>query len=196
MKLRHLALLIPIAAGLTLTACGGSDDDNQASDLKVTSSWDGPAVEGITDDMRNNNSVTTAPDPLGGFDTPKDRENALTVYACHLMATTDPADVYRAASNEVLNNPILEASLAPTETEKKFMDATTTVAEQRKKDFHATCDESDPTFLPWAKIGWAHHVDNTMEFDKQIAEDDGVFNDPQYQREVDGTAVGLTNPHA
>lgn len=26
MKLRHLALLIPITAGLTLTACGGSDD--------------------------------------------------------------------------------------------------------------------------------------------------------------------------
>lgn len=66
MSTRTLAVLTAGVLTLGLAACGGDDQDSADPSMTVSVSQDGPAVEGITDDMRNNRSVTTGPDDVTG----------------------------------------------------------------------------------------------------------------------------------
>ena len=54
------------AAMLTLAACGSDDQDSADPSMAVSVSQDGPAVEGITDEMHNNESITTGPEDVDG----------------------------------------------------------------------------------------------------------------------------------
>lgn len=63
---RTLAIITAGVLALGLTACGGNDDQDTSDGLTVSVSQDGPAVEGITDEMRNNQSITTGPEDVDG----------------------------------------------------------------------------------------------------------------------------------
>lgn len=109
MNTRALASLAAGILALSLAACSSAND--QADGLEVTSSWDGPIADGITDDMINNRSVTTGP---GGtstdFGSEEDRAQVFADWICstgknaaesipatsaatHILATSsDPED--------------------------------------------------------------------------------------------------------
>lgn len=80
-RTRALAALAAGLVTLSLTACGG--DEDQDNDLHVTSSWDGPIADGITDDMINNRSITTGPDgTFTNFGSEEDRAQVFADWIC------------------------------------------------------------------------------------------------------------------
>lgn len=65
-RTRLLAVLTAGILTLGLTACGGDDQDSADPPMTDSVSQDGPAIEGITDEMRNNESITTGPEDVAG----------------------------------------------------------------------------------------------------------------------------------
>lgn len=112
MNTRTLAALTAGILALGLSACGSDDDQDPADpSMTVSVSQDGPAAEGITDDMRNNRSVTTGPDgTFTNFGSEEDRAQVFAEWICstgknaaasipatsaatHILATSsDPED--------------------------------------------------------------------------------------------------------
>lgn len=182
---KPLAMLTATILSLGLTACGGDDSDDRADD--------GLAV-----------SVTTGPEDVAqdfdGFTTPRERDAALTTYACIRMESEPAGDVTRAAYDTVINDDILTSSffLDPEDKKQAASDSLTATLSQydtsNKNKWENTCDESSPYYRSWIKVGYSQYLDQEMTFTKAVADAVGAAEGVQYARELSGEARGLLNP--
>ena len=192
----HTRLLAALTAGiltLGLTACGGDDQDSADPPMTVSVSQDGPAIEGITDEMRDG-GFTVGPDDVayGGFDTPREQEAATTAYACQRMPDEDPALVYKRAYDTIMDNIILESSFA--DGDFVAADLVRQVNMAANGALEATCDENSPYYRTWVKVGYSTWVQGVEEPSRADIEESGALDTEQYQREVSGEARSILNP--
>jgi hypothetical protein len=188
---RTLAVLITGVLTLGLTACGGDDDqDHEAGTTRLTPTLNADSEESTT-------TEDVAQD-FDGFSTPRERDAALTVYACQRMADYDAAEVVKNAFDEVKTSEVLSTSLWSDPEEKKQAGQDQLTATLGKYDpsqtWTSTCDEASPYYRTWIKAGWAQYLDSTMTFTKAVADATGAAEGDQYARELSGEARSIINP--
>lgn len=170
---------IGAAAALTLglAACGGDDQDHADGTTRLTPTEDAP---------------------YDGFSTPRERDAALTVYACQRMSDHDSTEVVKNAFEEVQSSEVLSTSLWSDPEAKKQAGQDQLTATLGKYDpakaWTATCDEASPYYRTWIKVGWAQYLDSTMTFTKAVADATGAAGGTEYARELSGEARSLLNP--
>lgn len=193
MNTRTLAALTAGVLTLGLAACSGDDQSAADQSMTVSVSQDGPAVEGITDEMRNG-GFTVGPEDVayGGFDTPREQEAATTAYACQLMETEDAALVYKHAYDTVVDSILLSDALAPDAGARVQLVRQVNMAASGALE--ATCDETSPYYATWVKAGYAQWVQDVEQPTREEIEDSGALDTEQYAREVAGESRSILNP--
>ena len=172
----HQYLLAGAAAlALTLTACGGDTE----------------AEEATTSENTTTSNLNSGQED--GFDTPADREHALIAYACDLMDNYETSYVVNNAYHTIEND---EFGLMPgylwvgpdAQREAASDNLTATLSKYGSEQWHATCREDSEFYREWIKKGWAEFVNQDREFTRDIAESEGVLDSPQYALESSGEA--------